>query len=93
MPWAITYFPAAAGFRGHCAQRNIEAFLATDPRDVGCEEAMEMLDVYAELCVGDPAATEQLYPGIAAHIRAYGPCATVAAHVVGCYRCPCSSDT
>jgi hypothetical protein len=48
-------------------------FLDTDPRDVGCEVAMEMLHVYAELFVaGDDPETR--FPGIAAHLKACGPC-------------------
>ena len=48
-------------------------FLQADPRDVGCAQAMEMLHIYAELtAAGGPA--EQRYPGIAAHLRACGPC-------------------
>jgi len=55
-------------------ERNaLERFLQTDPRDVGCEEAMELLHVYAELVAADASAAEQ-YPGIAAHLRACGPC-------------------
>ena len=51
----------------------LDRFLRTDPRDVGCEQAMEMLHVYAALvAAGEPA--EQRYPGIAAHLRACGPC-------------------
>jgi len=51
----------------------LERFLRTDPRDVGCSQAMEMLHVYAELvAAGEPA--EERYPGIAAHLRACGPC-------------------
>jgi hypothetical protein len=51
----------------------LDRFLRTDPRDVGCAEAMEMLHVYAELVAsGEPA--EQRYPGIAAHLHACGPC-------------------
>ena len=53
----------------------LDRFLRTDPRDVGCAEAMEMLHVYAEL-VAAGAEAEQLYPGIAAHLRACGPCGT-----------------
>ena len=53
----------------------LEAFLRTDPRDVGCGRAMEILHVYAELVAHDPAAAERQYPGVAAHIRACGPCA------------------
>jgi hypothetical protein len=51
----------------------LDRFLQTDPRDVGCAEAMEMLHVYADLVAqGAPAA--ERYPGIAAHLRACGPC-------------------
>jgi hypothetical protein len=51
----------------------LDHFLRTDPRDVGCAEAMEMLHVYAELvAAGEPAG--QRYPGIAAHLHACGPC-------------------
>ena len=51
----------------------LDRFLRTDPRDVGCDQAMQMLHVYAELvAAGEPA--EQRYPGIAAHLRACGPC-------------------
>jgi hypothetical protein len=50
----------------------LEQFLRTDPQDVGCAQAMEMLHVYAELmAAGEPA--EDQYPGIAAHLRACGP--------------------
>jgi hypothetical protein len=51
----------------------LDRFLQTDPRDVGCGEAMEMLHVYVDLvAAGGPA--EQRYPGLAAHLRACGPC-------------------
>ena len=51
----------------------LDDFLRTDPRDVGCAQAMEMLHIYAELTAsGVPA--EQQYPGIAVHLRACGPC-------------------
>jgi hypothetical protein len=51
----------------------LERFLQTDPRDVGCAEAMQMLHVYAEM-VASGAQAEKRYPGIAAHLRACGPC-------------------
>jgi hypothetical protein len=51
----------------------LDRFLRTDPRDVGCGEAMEMLHVYAEL-VDSGERAEERYPGIAAHLRACGPC-------------------
>ncbi|GAA4510919.1 hypothetical protein GCM10023191_074260 [Actinoallomurus oryzae] len=51
----------------------LERFLHTDPRDVGCDEAMALLHAYVELVAQD-AGAEQRYPGIAAHLRACGPC-------------------
>jgi hypothetical protein len=51
----------------------LDRFLRTDPRDVGCAEALDMLHVYADL-VAAGAEAEQRYPGIAAHLRACGPC-------------------
>jgi hypothetical protein len=52
----------------------LERFLSTDPRDVGCEEAMAVLHVYADIMASgeDP---EIRYPGVGAHLRACGPCA------------------
>lgn len=52
---------------------NLEEFLRTDPRDVGCDRAMEVLHVYAELLDAgqDP---EVRFPGAAAHFAACGPC-------------------
>jgi hypothetical protein len=47
----------------------LDRFLRTNPSDVGCAQAMDMLHIYAELtAAGAPA--EQQYPGIAAHLRA-----------------------
>jgi hypothetical protein len=51
----------------------LDRFLRTDPRDVGCEQAMEMLHVYAEL-VASGGRGDERYPGIAAHLHACGPC-------------------
>jgi hypothetical protein len=51
----------------------LDRFLETDPLDVGCEQAMELLHVYAEL-IADDASAGGRYPGIAAHLRACGPC-------------------
>jgi hypothetical protein len=51
----------------------LERFLRTDPRDVGCDEAMAILDVYVDLvATGEEAAGR--YPGVAAHLLACGPC-------------------
>ena len=53
--------------------QELDDFLRTDPRDVGCAQAMEILHVYAELVAAGELA-EQRYPGIAAHLQACGPC-------------------
>jgi hypothetical protein len=49
-------------------------FLETDPRDVGCDEAMQVLHVYAELVALDPGVAADRFPGIAVHLAACGPC-------------------
>ena len=51
----------------------LERFLRTDPRDVGCDEAMTVLHIYVDLVATgeDPAGR---YPGVAAHLAACGPC-------------------
>ena len=51
----------------------LDRFLRTDPRDVGCGQAMEMLHVYAELAAAG-APVDERYAGVAAHLRAGGPC-------------------
>jgi hypothetical protein len=51
----------------------LDRFLRTDPRDVGCAQATEIMHVYVELvAAGEPA--EERYPGIVTHLRACGPC-------------------
>jgi hypothetical protein len=52
---------------------SLDRFLRTDPRDVGCTEAIAMLHVYVDLLAAGAPAQER-YPGIAAHLRACGPC-------------------
>jgi hypothetical protein len=53
----------------------LDEFLRTDPRDVGCARAMEVLDIYVDLVSADGvAAAERRYPGVAAHLRTCGPC-------------------
>ena len=52
---------------------SLERFLRTDPRDVGCAEAIEMLHVYVDLAAAG-ARPQERYPGIAAHLRSCGPC-------------------
>ena len=52
----------------------LDRFLRTDARDVGCDQAWEVVHVYAELVVAgeDP---EQPFPGVTAHLASCGPCA------------------
>jgi hypothetical protein len=52
----------------------LERFLRTDPRDVGCDDALAVLHIYAEIMARgeDP---EVRFPGVSAHLRACGPCA------------------
>jgi hypothetical protein len=51
----------------------LDAFLQTDPADVGCDEAIRILHVYVELIAnGEDSAAR--YPGVAAHLRQCGPC-------------------
>jgi hypothetical protein len=52
----------------------LERFLSTDPQDVGCDEVLEVLDVYAELSHAGQRPGQR-YPGVAAHLRACSPCA------------------
>jgi hypothetical protein len=52
----------------------LDRFLRTDPRDVGCEQAMAVLHVYAEaVAAGEDVA--QRFPGVLAHLESCGPCA------------------
>jgi hypothetical protein len=51
----------------------LDAFLQTNPRDVGCDEAMRILHVYVD-AVLERASPDERYPGVAAHLRACGPC-------------------
>ena len=56
----------------------LERFLQTDPRDVGCDQALYILHVYVELVLDDAgsgAEAARRYPGVAAHLLACGPCA------------------
>ncbi len=51
----------------------LERFLRTDPRRVGCDEAMAVLYVYVDLvAVSQDAAAR--YPGVTVHLAACGPC-------------------
>jgi hypothetical protein len=53
----------------------LDQFLRTDPRDVGCERALEILDVYVDtLLAHGSEAAEERFAGVAVHLRACGPC-------------------
>ena len=56
------------------SRERLERSLATDPRDVGCDEAMAVMHLYAELLAAGVDAAEQ-YPGVAAHLAACDACA------------------
>jgi hypothetical protein len=51
----------------------LDRFLSPDPRDVGCGETLQMLDVYVDL-LRSGADPEERFPGIAAHLRDCHPC-------------------
>jgi hypothetical protein len=69
----------ARGFLDNAAERpmkgrsELDRFLRTDPSDVGCDHAMDMLHLYVDLVAQD-VAVDQRYPGIVAHLGACGPC-------------------
>jgi hypothetical protein len=53
----------------------LDRFLATDPRDVGCEQALKILHAYAEMVLEDaPGLAARRFPGVAVHLAACGPC-------------------
>lgn len=54
----------------------LDQFLSTDPRDVGCDKAIRLLHVYVELILDDETGDEaaRRHPGVAAHLLACGPC-------------------
>lgn len=52
----------------------LDRFLHADPEDVGCGQAMELLHLYAELAATNAEAAAERYRGVAAHLRACGPC-------------------
>jgi hypothetical protein len=51
----------------------LDRFLRTNPRDVGCDEAMAVLHIYVDLVAGGEDAAGR-YPGVAAHLLSCGPC-------------------
>lgn len=69
----------------------LDAFLQTDPRDAGCDEAMEMLDIYTELLAAGNNPGER-FPGIHAHFRACDPCAQDLEGLLAALKGPASSQ-
>jgi DNA-directed RNA polymerase specialized sigma24 family protein len=70
----VTRAPGRAGRRATMRElERLDRFLRTDPRDVGCAEAMAILRAYADLVAGGQDAAGR-YPGVAAHLAACGPC-------------------
>jgi hypothetical protein len=55
-------------------RERLDRFLRTDPRDVGCDEAMAVLHIYVDFAATGENPAER-YPGVAAHLAACGPCA------------------
>ena len=51
----------------------LDRFLKTDPADVGCDEAMALLHIYADL-LSAGTDVKARYPGVPAHLLACGPC-------------------
>jgi hypothetical protein len=56
---------------------DLDRFLQTDPRDVGCEQALRILHVYVEAVLHDESGAEaaRRYSGVAAHLASCRPCA------------------
>jgi len=55
----------------------LDRFLQTDPRDVGCEQALRILHVYVDAVLDAESGAEvaRRYPGVVAHLLSCGPCA------------------
>ena len=54
-------------------ESSLDKLLATDPADVGCDRAFELLDIYVEIELAgqDP---QQRFPGTAVHLRSCDAC-------------------
>ena len=55
-------------------ERAVQRLLATDPRDVGCAETFEHLDVFVELTLAHADAAAR-HPGVAVHLGTCPACA------------------
>ncbi|MGA8457232.1 MAG: hypothetical protein WB800_17640 [Streptosporangiaceae bacterium] len=53
----------------------LEEFLRTDPRDVGCDQALRIPHAYLDPALSDRTGSAACqYPGVAGHRLACGPC-------------------
>lgn len=52
-----------------------DRLLNIDPGDAGCDAALDLLHVYAQLLAADAESARARYHDVAAHLRACGPCA------------------
>lgn len=66
----------------------LERFLQTDPRDVGCEQALAVLHVYAEFVASGAEDPEGRFAGVAAHLAVCGPCGEDFEGLLGTVRTP-----
>ena len=51
----------------------LNEFLRTDPRDIGCDLALDALHTYAEMSASGENP-EGLFPGLTAHLKSCGAC-------------------
>ncbi|MEV6640652.1 hypothetical protein [Amycolatopsis sp. NPDC051371] len=51
----------------------LNEFLRTDPRDIGCDLALDALHTYSEMAAAG-ANPEELFPGLAVHLKSCRAC-------------------
>ncbi|SEF20658.1 hypothetical protein SAMN05421837_101466 [Amycolatopsis pretoriensis] len=51
----------------------LNEFLRTDPRDIGCDRALDALHTYSEMAAAGKNPAE-LFPGLAAHLESCSAC-------------------
>ncbi|MFI5613233.1 hypothetical protein [Amycolatopsis sp. NPDC051903] len=51
----------------------LDEFLRTDPRDVGCDLALDALHAYAEMAAAGENPEER-FPGLSVHLRSCSAC-------------------
>ena len=51
----------------------LDRFLDTDPRDVGCDQLREIVDIYVDLLRAGAGAAAR-YAGVATHLRSCDAC-------------------